>query len=51
MHICHELNIDPFSEEFQYLVGEIGLLMFPVAKRFLCEHCRDKFVKNFKGEE
>lgn len=51
MHICNELNIDPFSEEFQYLVGEIGLQMFSVAKYFLCEHCRNKFIENFKGEE
>lgn len=46
MHISQELKIDPFSEEYQYLVGEIGLQMFSVAKYFLCEHCR-KFLKNF----
>jgi len=51
MHICQELNIDPFSEEYQYLVGEIALLMFPAAEHFLCEHCRLKFENNFKGEE
>lgn len=51
MHICHELDIDPFSEEFQYLVGEIGMLMFPIAEHFLCKHCRKKFIKSFKGEE
>ena len=48
MHISQELKIDPFSEEYQYLVGEIGLQMFSVAKYFLCEHCR-KFLKNMPG--
>lgn len=40
MHIARVNNIDPFGEELAYLAGEIGLLTFPVAKRFLCEHCR-----------
>lgn len=40
MHICKELNIDPFSEEYQYLVGEIGKELFKEGKKFLCEHCR-----------
>lgn len=40
MHISQEDNIDPFSEEYQYLTGEIGRLMFPAAKHFLCDHCR-----------
>lgn len=40
MHICEVDGIDPFSEEYQYLTGDIGQSMFPVAKRFLCEHCR-----------
>ena len=35
----------PYGEEEQYLSGEIGQKMFPVAKRFLCEHCR----KGMKG--
>lgn len=43
MHICEADNIDPFSEEYQYLTGEIGQKMFPIAKKFLCEHCR-KFL-------
>jgi len=47
MHICETDNIDPFSEEYQYLTGEIGQAMFPVAKKFLCEHCRIKLL----GEE
>lgn len=42
MHIARTDDIDPFSEELAYLVGEIGLQTFPVAKRFLCEHCREE---------
>lgn len=42
MHIAQIDDIDPFSEELAYLVGEIGLQTFPVAKRFLCEHCREE---------
>lgn len=40
MHIAKVDDIDPFGEELAYLVGEIGYLTFPIAKRFLCEHCR-----------
>lgn len=42
MHISAANDIDPFSEEFEYLVGDIGQSMFCVAKRFLCDHCRQK---------
>lgn len=41
-HISQAFGIDPYGEEEQYLAGEIGQLMFPVARRFLCEHCRKK---------
>lgn len=44
-HISKVFGIDPYGEEEQYLSGEIGQKMFPVAKRFLCEHCR----KGMKG--
>ena len=40
MHIAKVDGIDPFGEELAYLVGEIGYQTFPIAKRFLCEHCR-----------
>lgn len=40
MHICDYYNIDPFSEEYQYLTGNIGSQMFPIAKIFLCETCK-----------
>lgn len=42
MHICKYFHISPYSEELAYLVGDIGLEMFPVAKKFLCEHCREE---------
>lgn len=41
MHIALVDNIDPFGEDLAYLAGEIGLQTFPIAKRFLCEHCRE----------
>lgn len=40
MHICLAEEIDPFSEEFQYLNGSIGHQMFKAAREFLCDHCR-----------
>lgn len=40
MHIAKEDRIDPFGEELAYLIGEIGFNTFPIAKYFLCEHCR-----------
>lgn len=42
MHISEEDDIPVFSEEFEYLTGAIGEAMFPIAKKFLCEHCRKK---------
>jgi hypothetical protein len=40
IHIAQYSHIDPYSEEFQYLSGNIGKKLFPVAKKFLCGHCR-----------
>lgn len=40
MHISSTLGIDPYSEEYQYLAGEVGKRMFKVAKKFLCDHCK-----------
>lgn len=40
MHICSTVGINPFSEDYQYLSGEIGKLLFKEAKTFLCDHCR-----------
>lgn len=39
-HIEQALGIDPYSEEAAYLEGKIAQKMFPVAKTFICEHCR-----------
>lgn len=44
-HIAKAEGIDPWGEEICYLSGEIGERMFPVAKRFLCEHCRKNLLK------
>ena len=40
MHISSALGIDPYGEEYQYLAGEVGKRMFKVAKKFLCDHCK-----------
>ena len=37
MHIAEFENIDVFSEQYQYLVGDIGKQMFKVAKLFMCD--------------
>lgn len=42
IHIAKEDGIDPYSEDLAYLVGDIGMQMFPIAKKFLCEHCREE---------
>lgn len=40
MHISSALGINPYSEDYQYLAGEVGKRMFKIAKKFLCDHCR-----------
>ena len=54
INIAKYYNIDPYSEDFQYLTGEIGKKLFPVAKKFICKHCnkdlKDLFSKNL-GEK
>ena len=40
MHISRALGIDPYSEEYQYLAGEVGKRMFRKAKKLLCDTCR-----------
>lgn len=43
-HLCKQiaqkLYINPWGEETEYLAGAIGQKTFPIAKHFLCEHCR-----------
>ena len=46
-HISKACGIDPYGEEAQYLSGYVGQKMFPVAKKFLCEHCRTDLIKNY----
>ena len=40
-HIEQAFGIDPYSEEAAYLEGTIAQKMFPVAKLFICDHCRE----------
>ena len=40
MHISRALGINPFSEEYQYLAGEVGKQMFEKAHILLCDNCR-----------
>lgn len=49
MHISEINNIDPFSEDMQYLSGDIGKAMFPIAKLFLCEHCKE-YINSYVKE-
>lgn len=44
MHVCIADDIDPFSEDYQYLAGEIGKKMFKAAKELFCEECRKKYL-------
>ena len=51
VHLCRQIsqvfNIDPYGEEAQYLSGEVGQKMFPIAKNFLCEHCRKNLCRRY----
>lgn len=49
-HISKAFGIDPYGEEAQYLSGYVGQKMFPVAKKFLCEHCRKGMENNNRTE-
>lgn len=42
-HIAEANEIKLYSEELQYLQGEIALQMFEEAKEFMCDHCRMNF--------
>ena len=44
-HIATAMDIDPYGEGMQYLNGAIGKEMFPVAKYFLCDSCREKLYE------
>lgn len=45
MHICIADDIDPFSEKYQYLVGDIAKSMFSAAKELFCEKCRERYME------
>lgn len=45
-HIEQACGISPYGEEAAYLAGTIGQKMFPVAKGFLCAHCRNHLLTN-----
>ena len=47
IHIAQYYHLDPYGEEFQYLAGSIGKKLFPVAKKFLCNHCRETTLDLF----
>ena len=49
-HISRTFGIDPYGEEEQYLRGYIGKKMFPVSKKFLCECCRKKLIREIHGD-
>lgn len=44
MHIAQYYNMDPYGESYQYLTGDIGKLLFPVAKKFMCKHCKKELT-------
>ena len=45
MHISRALGINPYSEDYQYLAGEVGKQMFAKAHILLCDNCR-KHISN-----
>lgn len=40
-HIASALGYDQKGEEVCYIAGEAAEKMYPVASKFLCEHCRN----------
>lgn len=47
-HISQALGISPHGETEQYIAGYISQQMFKVAKRFLCDCCREKSQSFFR---
>lgn len=41
-HIADAYRLDPWGEEVAYLCGEIGQLLYPVAKEFMCQCGKSK---------
>ena len=50
VHIADSLGISLRGEEFQYIIGDIGREMYPVALLFLCPHCGQE-ISLYKGKE
>lgn len=50
MHIAQYYNIDPYGEKYQYLTGDIGKKLFKVARKFLCNHCREELTLDLFGK-
>lgn len=44
-HIAETRNLDPYSEEFQYLNQEITEKLFSVAQPFMCDNCRKHILQ------
>lgn len=44
-HIAEAFGIDPGGEEIQYLGDDIMEEMWPIARHFLCEDCREDVIR------
>lgn len=44
-HIASALGYDLEGEDVCYIAGEVAGKMFPVASKFLCEHCRHRLLR------
>lgn len=54
MHISKEYNIDPNGEETAYIIGSLGKETLPIASKFLCDCCNNKYKhkqnnQNYEG--
>lgn len=47
-HIANAYGLDPYGEKIAYLCGEIGEKMYPVSRKFMCEHCRCELRGNIQ---
>lgn len=43
--ISSAFGLDPYGEDAAYLIGDIAMQMFPVARNFLCPHCRERIAR------
>lgn len=51
IHIAKYYDIDPYGEEYQYLTGDIGKKLFPIARKFMCKHCKQELTMDlFSGQ-